>query len=266
MNGKILTIAGSDPSGGAGIQADIKTITALGGYAMAAITTLTVQNTRQVFDVHPVDAALVAAQIEAILSDIPPDVFKVGMMGTADITAELAQIFSNNADIPLILDPVILSTSGHPLLDDRGIEILISDIFPLIDLLTPNLAEASKLCGMAEISTLAHMARAGQSLREMGPSAVLVKGGHLSGEVVTDILVTSEGITEFTSPKIHTRNTHGTGCTLASAIATGVGQGLNLKDAITRAHDYVHLAIKHAPGFGQGQGPLNHWAPSKSFD
>ncbi len=266
MNGKILTIAGSDPSGGAGIQADIKTISALGGYAMAAITTLTVQNTCQVFEVHPVEANLVQAQIEAVLEDITPDAIKVGMMGSADITAGLARIFSDHRDIPLILDPVILSTSGHSLLAKKAIEILISEIFPLVNLLTPNLEEAAKLCAMDEITTLADMKLAGETLRALGPQAVLVKGGHLSGEVVTDVLVTGQGIYEFSSPRISSKNTHGTGCTLASAIATGIGQGLKLRDAVTRAHNYVHQAILEAPGYGHGKGPLNHLVTSKPFD
>ncbi|MBL4802150.1 MAG: bifunctional hydroxymethylpyrimidine kinase/phosphomethylpyrimidine kinase [Emcibacter sp.] len=274
MNGKIFAIAGSDPSGGAGIQADIKTISALGGYGMAAITALTVQNSLQVHDVYPVPADIVAAQVETVIEDILPDAFKVGMMATADTAKQLARIFSDNHHIPLIIDPVILSTSGHPLLETRGVEILLSDIFPLIDLLTPNLAEAALLADMGEITTLSQMTQAGQKLLSLGPKAILVKGGHLPERgdansdsnsntvpgtiVLTDLLVTEAGLYEFSSPRIRTNNTHGTGCTLASAIATGIGQGMTLTEAVARGHKYVHKAILQAPGFGRGHGPLNH--------
>lgn len=260
MNGKILAIAGSDPSGGAGIQADIKTISALGGYGMAAITALTVQDTIQVYDVHPTRADIVAAQVKTVIADIRPDAIKLGMAGSAETLIQLSQIFADNRDIPLIVDPVILSTSGHSLLDKRGLDILISEIFPLITLLTPNLAEAALLCGMSDIDTIEHMKKAGKTLIEMGPQAVLVKGGHLSGPMVTDVLICGEDIYEFSSPKISTSNTHGTGCALSSAIATGVGQGLPLRDAVARAHKYVQKAIVQAPGFGRGKGPLNHSA------
>ncbi|MCF8475123.1 MAG: bifunctional hydroxymethylpyrimidine kinase/phosphomethylpyrimidine kinase [Emcibacter sp.] len=258
MNGKILTIAGSDPSGGAGIQADIKTISALGGYAMAAITALTVQNTKQVFGVNPVDAKIVADQVTAVLTDIRPDCIKVGMMASAEIVEKLAPIFSDYNDIPLIVDPVILSTSGHLLLDKRGIEILISDIFQSITLLTPNLMEAALLSGMDDIVTIDDMKRAGEKMLCMGVKAVLIKGGHLSSDILTDILMTSDKSSEYSSPRLNTTHTHGTGCTLASAIATGIGQGMGLESAVLRAENYIHKAIAQAPGYGHGKGPLNH--------
>ncbi len=258
MNGKIFTIAGSDPSGGAGIQADIKTISALGAYAMAAITALTVQNAQKVYDVHPVAADIVAAQVTAVLKDIRPDAIKLGMLGSAEIVSSLGQILADHSDLALIVDPVILATSGHRLLEKNGIEILIADIFPLTDLLTPNLAEAALLAGMDDIHSIDDMKRAGQKLRAMGAQAVLIKGGHLSGDILTDVLITEDDDYEFSSPLISTSNTHGTGCTLASAIATGIGQGMGLCDAVGRAHKYVHKAILQAPGFGQGTGPLNH--------
>jgi len=258
MHGKILTIAGSDPSGGAGIQADIKTISALGGYGMAAITALTVQNTCQVSAVHPVAAPVVKAQVEAVLQDMAPDALKLGMLATADNVAALAELFAGMAAIPLVVDPVILSTSGHELLDRRGVALLIAGIFPHVTLLTPNLAEAQRLTNGAEIATLADMRRAGEKLLAMGPKAVLVKGGHLAGDRLTDLLITNEGVTEFSSARIPTRHTHGTGCTLAAAIATGLGQGMAVPDAVGRAHRYVHKAILNAPGYGRGKGPLNH--------
>ncbi|NOZ43256.1 MAG: bifunctional hydroxymethylpyrimidine kinase/phosphomethylpyrimidine kinase [Alphaproteobacteria bacterium] len=258
MNGKIFAIAGSDPGGGAGIQADIKTISALGGYAMAAVTALTVQDTRRVYAVHPVRADIVAAQVTTLLKDITPDAIKVGMMGTADIVEQLARIFAEYRDIPLIIDPVMLSSSGHRLLDDRAVAIMTSALFPLTRLITPNLAEAAVLTGHDSINSLEDMRQAGEKLRAMGPQAVLITGGHLAGDRVTDVLVTASGIAEFSSPLIPTRHTHGTGCTLASAVATGIGQGMALTDAVARAHKYVHKAIEQAPGFGHGAGPLNH--------
>ncbi len=258
MNGRIFTIAGSDPGGGAGIQADIKTISALGGYAMAAITALTVQNTVRVYDVHPVEAAMVSAQVTAVLEDIMPDAVKIGMMATVENTRQLAGIFSEYNDIPLILDPVILSTSGHGMLEPEGLEILIADLLPRLDVLTPNLAEAALIAGLDNIDSLSGMVRAGEKILSMGPKAVLVKGGHLPGDNVADILITEKETYEFSSPKIPTRNTHGTGCTLASAIATGLGQGMRLEEAVRRAHKYVHKAISEASGYGSGKGPLNH--------
>jgi len=263
MQGKIFAIAGSDPSGGAGVQADIKTISALGGYAMAAITALTVQDSNKVYDVHPVPVDIVDAQVRIILKDIMPDAIKIGMMASAETTQSLARIFSDFGDIPLIIDPVIQSSSGHQLLEKRAVEILISDLLPRLALLTPNLAEAEILTGMSHLATPADMRRAGEKILSMGAAAVLVKGGHLPGNIVTDILVTEQGVHEFSSPKIQTRATHGTGCTLASAIATGLAQGMPLKAAVGRAHKYVHEAIRQAPELGQshrgGRGPLNHF-------
>lgn len=258
MQGKILTIAGSDPCGGAGIQADIKTISALGGYAMAAITAITVQNTRKVYKVYPVQADRVGDQIRTVLDDIMPDAIKIGMMATAEITEVLCQIFSDYPHIPLIVDPVILSTSGHQLLEKRGIDILLSDFLQRFDLITPNLAEAALLSGMDDVCTLGDMKLAGEKILSLGARAVLIKGGHLPGDALTDILMTPEAEYEFTGRKLVTRNTHGTGCTLASAIATGIGQGMPMESAVARSHRYVHKAIQQAPGLGGGKGPLNH--------
>ena len=259
MNGKIFTIAGSDPSGGAGIQADIKTISALGSYAMAAVTALTIQNTQQVYKVHPVEGDVLAAQVTAVLDDIIPDAIKLGMLGSTEVVSTLSKIFQNYRPLPIIVDPVILSTSGYPLLGPDGVDVMIAQLFPMISLLTPNLAEAALLADIEAISSLDDMKLAGRKILSKGPKAVLVKGGHLSGKVLTDILVTHDDIVEFSSPKIESRNTHGTGCTLASACATGIGQGMALKDAVDRAHKYVHKAILEAPDIGQGKGPLNHF-------
>ena len=258
IHGKILTIAGSDPSGGAGIQADIKTIAALGGYAMAAITCLTVQNSLKVYDSHPVAAEIVSAQVRAVMEDMPPDVIKLGMLGTAEIVESLAALLRQFPPVPLVVDPVILSTSGHELLSPRGIDIMKQDVFPLTTLLTPNLGEAAKLLDGPEITTVAEMKQAGEKLRALGPESVLIKGGHLSADILTDVLVCSEGVFEYSSPAIETRHTHGTGCTLASAVATGLAQGKGVLTGVEQAREYVQKAISAAPGFGAGNGPLNH--------
>jgi len=200
---------------------------------MAAITALTVQNTVRISAVHPVSAHIIEAQVRTVLKDISPDAIKVGMMGSAEIVEVLAKIFSIVSDIPLVLDPVILSTSGFALLEESGVEIMKTDIFPHVTVLTPNLAEAEKLSAVGNVSTLSDMKRAGEKLLTMGPKAVLIKGGHLSQEILTDLLVTDQGMTEFSSPRIETRHTHGTGCTLASAIATGIGKGCPLRTRLS---------------------------------
>jgi len=258
MQGRILTIAGSDPSGGAGIQADIKSISALGGYAMSAITALTVQNSLGVSEVHAQKPSLVKAQIEAVLTDMGADCIKTGMLCNRAVIKAVVAALSQYPDIPIVVDPVISATSGHRLLDEEGLDYLIHHLFPKVTLLTPNLDEAALLSGMDRLENLDHMRRAAEKLMDFGPGAVLIKGGHLKGDMVQDLLVSRGGERIFSSPRIESRHCHGTGCSLASAIATGIAQGLSLEDAVGRAHDYVHQAILMAPGFGQGRGPLNH--------
>ena len=260
MSGRIFIIAGSDPSGGAGIQADIKTVTALGGYAATAITAITVQNTKGVTAVHPVPADVIAAQIKAVMEDIGADAVKIGMIGnveTADVIVAMAKEYP---DIPLVLDPVLVATSGDALAGDGVAAIIKEKLAGLSAVITPNTAEATALTGIDVTDRDAKIA-AGEALVALGASAALVKGGHLPGDTVEDALVTSDGARIFSNPRIETTSTHGTGCTLASAIAAGLAQDMALQSAVKRAIDYVHAAIKTAPGYGSGCGPLNHGHP-----
>lgn len=257
MKGRVLIIAGSDPSGGAGVQADIKTVTALGGYAASAITALTVQNTLGVTATHPAPPALIGAQMDAVLSDIGADAVKIGMLGDADAAALIAEKLSVANAGPIVLDPVLVATSGDCLAGAGVKEIILHKLAPLAALITPNLDEAEALTGVAARNE-DEMADAGAKLVAMGAGAALIKGGHGVGETVKDVLVTSAGIRIFSNPRLDTRSTHGTGCTLSSAVATGLAQGLALSAAVKRAIDYTHQAIKTAPGFGGGAGPVNH--------
>ena len=260
MKGRVLIIAGSDPSGGAGIQADIKTVTALGGYAAAAITALTVQNTRGVTAVHGVAPDIIAAQIEAVMSDIGADAIKIGMIGDVETAKVIEAALKKYASIPAILDPVLIATSGHALAKD-GVAAFIRDrLAPLAAVVTPNTDEAAALTGLS-IETRDAMIAAGRALVARGAGAALIKGGHMKGETVEDALVLPEGERVYSNPRIMTASTHGTGCTLASAIATGLAQGMALPAAVKRAIDYTHKAIATAPGYGGGHGPLNHSHP-----
>lgn len=259
MKGKVLTIAGSDSSGGAGIQADIKTISALGAYAMSAITAITVQDTNMVSDVYPIPADIVKAQILSVLGDIGADAIKTGMLMSPDIIMAIGEVLSDHeTPIPLVVDPVMMSTSGHMLLKPHSVNALIKEILPKTTLLTPNLAEAAKLVNMDLLHNIDDMRRAADKLLKMGPKAVLIKGGHLKGDILTDLLVTPNLDKIFSSLRILGKDNHGTGCTLASAIATGLAQGLPLEQSIARAHGYVYKALEQAPGYGSGCGPINH--------
>lgn len=259
MKGKVLTIAGSDSSGGAGIQADIKTISALGAYAMSAITAITVQDTNMVSDVYPIPAHIVKAQILSVLGDIGADAIKTGMLMSPDIILSISEALSGHAKgVPLVVDPVMMSTSGHMLLKPHSVNAMVSEILPKTTLLTPNLAEASKLTGVELLKNMDDMRKAADDLLKMGPDAVLVKGGHLKGDILTDLLVTQNSEKIFSSLRVPGKDNHGTGCTLASGIATGLAQNLLLEEAVVRAHHFVHQALEHAPGFGSGCGPINH--------
>ena len=257
--GRVLIIAGSDSGGGAGIQADIKTVTALGGYAATAITAVTVQNTLGVTGVHPIPLDVVAAQARAVLSDIGADAIKTGMLGDV-ATVELVAQLLDESDAPAVIDPVMTAKGGAQLLITDAVSALHSLLVPRAALLTPNAPEADLLTGFP-IKTVDDMRRAGDDLLAAGARAVLMKGGHVPGERVTDLLMTPAGETMFESERIETRHTHGTGCTLASACATGLAQGLPLTDAVARAWAYVQEAIARAPGLGQGHGPLDHSWP-----
>ena len=256
--GRILAIGGSDSGGGAGIQADIKTIAAFGAYAATAITAVTVQDTKAVYCIEPLAPDLIVAQIKAVLADIGVDAIKTGMLsGAAAIRAVAAALEDRAAGIPLIVDPVLAAGTGRSFLDAEGIAALKQRLVPRAWLLTPNVPEAEALTGR-RIAGPEDMETAGRELIALGAKAVLVKGGHLSGPQVSDVLVTAEGREIFTAPRQETPHTHGTGCTLASGIAAGLAQGLALREAVVRAEDFVARAIRTAPGFGQGRGPLNH--------
>ncbi|MEL6359487.1 MAG: bifunctional hydroxymethylpyrimidine kinase/phosphomethylpyrimidine kinase [Pseudomonadota bacterium] len=258
MTGRVLIIAGSDPSGGAGIQADIKAVTTLGGYAMTAITALTVQNTTGVQGVMALPPDFIRHQIDAVLSDVGADVIKIGMLGNREIAEAVADAIDLLTDeIQVIVDPVLVATSGNTLSDDGVKPVLLDRLMPRAALSTPNVDEATALTGEA-ISCTDDLRRAGEILFAMTKAPVLLKGGHLSGDSVEDILLTSDGATSFSHARIETTSTHGTGCTLASAIAAGLGQGATLGQAIKRARAFLLEAIRTAPGFGAGHGPVNH--------
>ena len=254
---RLLVIAGSDSGGGAGIQADIKTVTVLGGYAATAITALTAQNTLGVHGVLSVPPAFLRLQIDCVLDDLGADAVKTGMLDTAALIEVTADCLRRRGDMPLVLDPVMVAKGGQRLLHDDAVATLKRLLLPMATLLTPNLPEAEALAG-TRITDVVEMRHAAEALLTLGVPAVLLKGGHLPGDTVVDLLVTEDGCEEFAAPRIHTRHTHGTGCTLASAIATGLAQGTTLREAVVRARDYVRRAIAAAPGFGQGAGPLDH--------
>jgi hydroxymethylpyrimidine/phosphomethylpyrimidine kinase len=256
----VLIIAGSDSGGGAGIQADIKTVTALGGYAATAITAVTVQNTLGVLAVHPIPPQIVEAQARAVLDDIGADAIKTGMLGDAAMVEVVARVLDSAPGVPAVIDPVMVAKGGAALLAPEAVAAVRERLIPRAALLTPNAPEAQALSGLPIAST-DDLRRAGEALLEAGARAVLMKGGHVPGDRVVDLLITPSGETVFEGERIDTRHTHGTGCTLASACATGLAQGLPLTEAVARAWAYVHEAMLRAPGFGQGHGPLDHGWP-----
>ncbi len=256
--GRILVVAGSDSGGGAGIQADIKTVTALGGFAMTAISALTAQNTEGVHGIHDVPAEFVAEQMRVVLEDIGADCIKIGMIHRVKVIEAVADALENyGSGIPLVVDTVMVAKGGAKLLVDDAVDALKERLISKAALITPNIPEAEALTGM-KISGDAEAAEAGHKLMTLGPSAVLMKGGHLEGPEVIDLLIEQSGETAFKGPRLETRHTHGTGCTLASACATGIAQGLSVHDAVACARKYVFEAIRTAPGLGHGHGPLNH--------
>ncbi|MEI6419956.1 MAG: bifunctional hydroxymethylpyrimidine kinase/phosphomethylpyrimidine kinase [Sphingomonadales bacterium] len=258
MVARILAIAGSDSGGGAGIQADIKTITCLGGHAMTAVTAVTVQNTLGVQAIHPVPADIVAAQIRACIDDIGVDAIKIGMLGNEATINAVADALQG-VQVPVVLDPVMIAKGGAALLEEDALWAMVQRLLPMASVITPNVPELAALTE-TDLEDAADMLLAAQELLNMGPRAVLAKGGHLEGDVLTDWLVTRQGHQAFTDTRITSRHTHGTGCTLASALACGLGQGLALGDAAARARAFVRLALLSAPGLGQGHGPMGHAA------
>jgi hydroxymethylpyrimidine/phosphomethylpyrimidine kinase len=252
-----LTIAGSDPSGGAGIQADLKTFHQHGVYGEAVITLLTVQNTRSVSRVQIMDADLVVQQIRAVFDDIPPHAIKTGALGNEAIMRAVAQE-TKSFEAPLVVDPVMMSKHGTPLMASDERNLARDLLVPAASLITPNLYEAAELTGL-QVSTIDEMKRAAERLCFMGAKAALVKGGHLAGAAV-DVLFSDGRFHEFTSERIDTIHTHGTGCTYSAAITAELAKGLELVDAVARAKAYITRAIATNPGLGHGPGPVNHFA------
>jgi hydroxymethylpyrimidine/phosphomethylpyrimidine kinase len=262
---RLLIIAGSDSSGGAGIQGDIKTATVFGAYAMTAITAVTVQDTRGIHAIHPIPEEIVRAQIRACVEDIGVDAIKIGMLGSAEIVETVANTLRElQLSVPVVLDPVLASTSGTAFLDERGIQALRKSLIPLATLVTPNLEEAETLSHI-KCDGLNGIRRAGATLIEMGAKAVLLTGadsllvGDRFSSILVDVLVVppdSHGT--FSHPRINSRHTHGTGCAQATAIAIRLAQKESLQDAILSANSFIPGAILEAPGFGSGHGPLNH--------
>ncbi len=261
--GRVLIVAGSDSGGGAGIQADIKTVTALGGYAMTAITALTAQNTLGVTGIHAIPPDFIRQQMRACLQDLGADCVKTGMLHAAEVIEAVAAELEGQ-DLPLVVDPVMVAQSGASLVQESAVEAILTLLVPKTTLLTPNAPEAARLTGLRVEDRKGQIAAA-ERLLALGAGAVLVKGGHLGGDPMVDVLVSAQGTKELATPRVDTQETHGTGCTLASAIATGLAQGLELEAAVRRAQAYLHRALETAPGLGGGQGPVNHGHTVRPF-
>ena len=258
INGRVLIVAGSDSGGGAGIQADIKAVSALGAFAMTAISALTAQNTLGVQGVFPIPTEFIDQQMESVLTDLGADCVKTGMLhDSAVIETVIAALDRLAPDVPLVVDPVMVAKGGAALLQDEAVQTLRMVLAPRATILTPNVPEAEALSGMS-VSDEASLDHIGEALLALGPKAVLLKGGHMEGDMVRDRLITADGTRIFENPRIETAHTHGTGCTLASSIAAGIAQGLSLEESVGRAEAYLHEAIRTAPGFGGGHGPVNH--------
>lgn len=253
-----LTIAGSDSGGGAGIQADLKTFAAFGVYGTSAITAITAQNTRGVTAWEAVSVPLVVAQIDAVVSDIGADAVKTGMLANAAIVSAVAETIRRLGLRRLVVDPVMIAKGGDRLLEESAIEAIRRDLLPLAEVVTPNIPEAQELSAIP-IATLDDMRAAGRRILSLGPRVVLVKGGHLGGAESIDVAISADGEHVFRSPRIESAHTHGTGCTLASAIAACLAQGLSVDASIGAAKAYLDGAIAHAPGIGGGHGPLGHF-------
>ena len=256
-----LTIAGSDSGGGAGIQADLKTFHAFGCFGTSAITAITVQNTRGVTGVHPVPIDTVRAQVRAVAEDLPPAACKTGMLATPELVRAVAASIREHALPRYVLDPVMVATSGDRLLEEAAERTILDELVPLAALVTPNLDEAAILVGRP-IEDADGMRRAAEELVARGAKAALLKGGHLVGEELVDVLFDGREWHEWRRPKLHTRSTHGTGCTLSAGVAAGLAHGRPLRKAVEDALEFVQRAMKAAPGFGAGHGPLNHMVPA----
>lgn len=261
MHPVALTIAGSDSGGGAGIQADLKTFSALGVFGTSALTAITAQNTRGVSRVEAISPAMVRAQIDTVFDDIDIGAVKIGMLATPDVIRAVADALAGR-DVPVVLDPVMVAKSGDALLAEDAMAALVSELMPRADLITPNLPEAARLLAGAEAASDMEMMAQGTALSALGPRAVLMKGGHGGGPVCTDILIrVGSDPVSLSAPRIATANTHGTGCTLSAAIAAGLARGLELEAAVRKAHAYLQGAIAAADrlGIGRGHGPVHHF-------
>jgi hydroxymethylpyrimidine/phosphomethylpyrimidine kinase len=262
MTAIALTIAGSDSGGGAGIQADLKTFSALGVYGASVITALTAQNTVRVEAVHVVPADFVLAQMRAVADDLQVDAIKIGMLATAPVIEAVAEGLKDYRGVPVVLDPVMIAASGDPLLDPGAVDAL-RRLIPLATLITPNLAEAAALLACSPAGNEYEMAMQAWQLKDAGAKAVLIKGGHGEGSTSIDILFAGVEPERLEAPRVNTRNTHGTGCTLSSAIAAELAKGASLPDAVATAKDYVTAAIRNADmldiGSGKGRGPVHHF-------
>lgn len=257
---RVLTIAGSDSGGGAGIQADLKTFCAFGVYGMTAITAVTAQNTKGVDAIFPLPPSFVAQQIESVMEDIGVDAAKTGMLFSAAIITAVAAVLRKWSVEKLVVDPVMVAKSGAPLLEKDAVEAMVAELFPLAYLVTPNLEEASVLAGFP-VQSPGDMERAAREIWKRGPRYVLVKGGHLPGEEATDVLFDGERFVHFSGPRIATSNTHGTGCTYSAAICSLLALGYGVEEAVARAKEYMTMVIVHALPLGHGFGPTNHLAP-----
>lgn len=257
----VLTIAGFDGSGGAGIQADIKTISALGCYATSVLTALPVQNTQGVRNIFPIPVEAVSEQIEAILDDIFPDAIKIGMVHTPELVETIVKTLAKYKKVPIVFDPVMVATSGHRLIEEKTIETIIEKLFPISDIITPNMDEAAILAKM-EVKNLDDMKIAGERIKELGCKNILLKGGHLETEMLTSFFYNDQNDYQtFKSEKVDTKNTHGSGCTLSSAIASFIARGKSMDEAVAFAQYYVSEAVLKGSDVqtGKGNGPLNHF-------
>ncbi|HEY0506527.1 MAG TPA: bifunctional hydroxymethylpyrimidine kinase/phosphomethylpyrimidine kinase [Blastococcus sp.] len=264
MTAVALTVAGSDPSGGAGVQADLKTFSALGVYGTAVLTALTAQNTRGVTGVHPVPAAFVGAQLRTLLDDVEVHATKLGMLGTAEVVREVAAVLAERRPGPVICDPVMIATSGHRLIDEAAVAAVRTELLPLADLITPNVPEAAALLGTSPVTDADGLPEQAVALLALGPGAVLLKGGHLGGAYSVDVLASADGVQITRRPRVATTATHGTGCTLSSAIAALAARspGADWPVLVEGARDYLQRALEagEALGIGSGHGPVHHFA------
>lgn len=253
-----LTIAGSDCSGGAGIQADLKTMSAHGVFAMSVIVSVVAENTQRVIDIQDITPDMILKQMEAVFEDIRVDAVKVGMLSAKECMLAVSQGLKRYKPQNVVIDPVMYAKGGCPLMNPDAIDLLISEIIPLADIITPNIPEAEKISGI-KIKSTDDMKNACEIIYRMGTKAVIIKGGHSESESSTDILFDGKEFFSLTTPRINTKNTHGTGCTLSSAIAANLALGKSVSEAVSRSKQYVTSAIEHSLSIGKGYGPTNHF-------